>query len=409
MPAELLIKNIGELVYFKGDELYTLHNSAIIVKEGKIWKFGKEGEILELPEVEKIRNVLDAEGKVVIPAFVDPHTHLVYAGCRHEEFVAKLKGKEYVELLKEGKGINYTVALTRREEKESLYKLALNRLNEMQKYGTLTVEIKSGYGLDYENERKMLEVANLLANTGNSYIVTTFLGAHAIPPEYKDKRKEYIKLITEKMIPNFVNLAQFVDIFVDEGAYTVEEAYEILSIAHRYGYKLKMHVDELSYTGACKLAEELPIVSCEHMEYTKEEDLEILKKRDVVCVLLPGTYMFLKAKKKPLVSAMRELGLPIALGTDHNPGTSPFYSQSLIMALGVLLYDLTVEEALKAVTLNAAKALSLEKRKGNIEEGMDADLLVLNTHSFVHLVYEVGHNLVEYVIKEGKPLNIRSI
>ncbi|MEO0271829.1 MAG: imidazolonepropionase [candidate division WOR-3 bacterium] len=407
MQADLLIKNIGELVYFENKNLKTITKAALVIKNGKIADFGPEREILDKYETENIR-VIDVEGKSVIPAFVDPHTHLIYAGCRHEEFLAKLKGKDYVELLKEGKGINYTVSLTRKESKESLYSFALERLYEMQKHGTLTVEIKSGYGLNYETEKKMLETARLLRETSNTCVITTFLGAHAIPPEFTADRKGYIREITQRMLPDFKSLATFVDIFIDKGAFTVEEAYEILSVANNLGYKIKMHIDELSYTGACKLVREFDVISCEHMEYTKEEDLIILKEKDVTCVLLPGTYFFMRATQKPLVSVMRELGLSMALGTDHNPGTSPFYSQSLIMAMGVFLYNMSVEEALMGVTTNAAKALGIEEEKGNIKIGMDADILILNTHSFVHLVYEVGRNLIDKIIKSGRIINIRS-
>ncbi|MEO0230388.1 MAG: imidazolonepropionase [candidate division WOR-3 bacterium] len=407
MQADLLIKNIGELVYFENKNLKTLTKAALVIENGKIADFGPEREILDKYESENIR-VIDVEGKSVIPAFVDPHTHLIYAGCRHEEFLAKLKGKDYVELLKEGKGINYTVSLTRKESKESLYSFALERLYEMQKHGTLTVEIKSGYGLNYETEKKMLETARLLRETSNTCVITTFLGAHAIPPEFTADRKGYIREITQRMLPDFKSLATFVDIFIDKGAFTVEEAYEILSVANNLGYKIKMHIDELSYTGACKLVREFDVISCEHMEYTKEEDLIILKEKDVTCVLLPGTYFFMRATQKPLVSVMRELGLSMALGTDHNPGTSPFYSQSLIMAMGVFLYNMSVEEALMGVTTNAAKALGIEEEKGNIKIGMDADILILNTHSFVHLVYEVGRNLIDKIIKSGRIINIRS-
>ncbi|MEO0242235.1 MAG: imidazolonepropionase [candidate division WOR-3 bacterium] len=407
MQADLLIKNIGELVYFENKNLKTLTKAALVIENGKIADFGPEREILDKYERENIK-VIDVEGKSVIPAFVDPHTHLIYAGCRHEEFLAKLKGKDYVELLKEGKGINYTVSLTRKESKESLYSFALERLYEMQKHGTLTVEIKSGYGLNYETEKKMLETARLLRETSNTCVITTFLGAHAIPPEFTADRKGYIREITQRMLPDFKSLATFVDIFIDKGAFTVEEAYEILSVANNLGYKIKMHIDELSYTGACKLVREFNVISCEHMEYTTEEDLIILKEKDVTCVLLPGTYFFMRATQKPLVSAMRELGLSMALGTDHNPGTSPFYSQSLIMAMGVFLYNMSVEEALMGVTTNAAKALGIEEEKGNIKIGMDADILILNTHSFVHLVYEVGRNLIDKIIKSGRIINIRS-
>ncbi len=402
---DLLIKNIGELVYFKDNALETLHKAAIAIKDGKILDFGPENEILDKHEVSKVNSIIDAEGNSLIPAFVDPHTHLIYSGCRHEEFLAKLKGKEYLELLKEGKGINYTVKLTREASFDELLNVSLMRLNTIKSFGTLTTEIKTGYGLDFETELKILEVAEKLAEFEETDIVKTFLGAHAIPNEFSDNRRKYIEVIKNEMIPAFCKRATFFDIFIDKGAFTVEEAIELFETAVKFGYNLKMHIDELSYTGAAKLAKNFPIVSAEHMEHTKEEDLEILKEYGSVAVLLPGTYFFLKAQTKPKTDYMREIGLPIALGTDHNPGTSPFYSQSLIMALATFLYNLSVEEALMGVTLNAARAINMEGTKGNIETGKDADLLILRAHSFVHLVYEVGNNLIVKIIKKGRVLN----
>jgi imidazolonepropionase len=406
MKVDLIVTNIGELVYFKDSNLETLQNAAIAINEGKIVEFGKRKEIEDKYYTEEKHQVIDAEWNSVIPGFVDPHTHLVYSGCRHEEFLAKLKGKEYLDLLKEGKGINYTVSLTRKDSAENLFKASYERLIEMRNHGSLTVEIKSGYGLNFETEKKLLDVAEMLKEKDEADIVTTFLGAHAIPQEYKDNRRGYINLLKDKMIPAFSGKAKFIDIFIDRGAFTVDEAREILSVAVKYGYEIKMHIDELSYTGAAKLAMEFPVVSTEHMEHTTEEDLEILKERNVVPVLLPGTCLFLRLKERPKIEFMREIKLPIALGTDHNPGTSPFYSQSLIMALGVFLYGLSVEEALLGITLNAAKAIKMEKLKGNIGPGFDADLLILKSHSFVHLVYEVGRNLIGKIIRKGKPINI---
>jgi len=406
MKVDLIITNIGELVYFKEDSLETLSDAAIAIDNGKIVEFGKRKQIEDKYSTKTKHQIIDAGGNSVIPAFVDPHTHLIYSGCRHEEFLAKLKGKEYLELLTEGKGINYTVKLTRQDSAENLFRVSHQRLIEMRNNGTLTVEIKSGYGLNLETEEKIIKVAQMLKNRDEADIVITFLGAHAIPPEYKNDRKTYVKEIKEKMIPAFAGKAKFIDIFIDKGAFTVDEAREILQAATKHGYEIKMHIDELSYTGAAKLAREFSVVSVEHMELTTEEDIEILKENGVTAVLLPGTCFFLKLQHKPRIEYMREVKLPIALGTDHNPGTSPFYSQSLIMALGVFLYSLTVEEALLGVTLNAAKAIKMDHIKGNISPGMDADLLILNTHSFVHLVYEVGRNHLNKIVKKGKLVNI---
>jgi len=406
MKVDLIIKNIGELVFFEEvhekPELKTLNHGAIAVQGELIAEMGKEQDVLKKVEINSDTVIIDAEGKTVIPGFVDPHTHLVYAGCRHNELELRLNGKSYLEILKAGGGIIQTVKATRNSSEDELLNLAKKRIDILVSYGTTTVEIKSGYGLSTESELKILRVIEKLKNISPVDIISTFLGAHAIPPEFQGAREEYVNLILNEMLKEAKKYSAFCDVFLDEGAFTYEEAKRILKKAKKLGYKLKLHADELSNSGGAKLAGELGAVSADHLDYPDEEGLYKMGKSGTVAVLLPGTGFFLKSPQKPPVGLMRKLGIPIALATDHNPGSSPLYSQALSMTFGVFNYGLTPEEALMAVTLNAAKAIDMHNKVGNIKKGLQADLLILDAHSYIHLIYEVGHNLVETVIKKGK-------
>jgi len=394
MKVDLIIKNIGELVFFEENhgkpELKTINDAAVAVQGELIADVGAESDVFKRVEIDSETRIIDAKGKTVIPGFVDPHTHLVYAGCRHNELQLRLEGKSYLEILKAGGGIIQTVKATRSADEDELLKLAKKRIDIMVTHGTTTIEIKSGYGLSTESELKILRVIEKLKNT-----------------EFRDKRDEYVNLIIDEMLKETKKYSVFCDVFLDEGAFTFEEAKRILTKARELGFKLKLHADELSNSGGAKLAGELGAISADHLDYPDEEGLHKMKKSGTVAVLLPGTGFFLKSSQKPPVELMRKLEIPIALATDHNPGSSPLYSQSLSMTFGVFNYGLTPEEALMGVTLNAAKAIGMEGKVGNIKRGLQADLLILDAHSYVHLMYEVGHNLVETVIKKGKVIKSR--
>lgn len=404
---DLLITNIGELVTATGDKpippgkatLKILNDAAIFISNSKIKEIGlstalskKYGEVFSV----------DVDGKTVIPGFVDPHTHLVYAGCRHQEFLQKLKGASYTEILKQGGGINSTVRATRKRGKDELLGLATLRARIMLAHGTTTIEVKSGYGLNYKDEKKILEVANALREEIPQDIVVTFLGAHTIPFDFKDRREEYIELLIKSMIPEFKGLAEFFDIFIEDGAFSPEEARSILKVAKEAGYSIKVHADQLNDLGGGGIAADFGAISAEHLDFVGEESVKKMGRNGTIAVLLPTSTFFLRAKKVPPIELFRKHSVPIALATDHNPGTSPFYSMQSVMVMGVFNFGMTPEEAFTAATLNAAFAIRRGNITGSIEPGKKADLLILDTHSWVHLLYEPDKNHVEYVIKDGE-------
>ncbi len=404
--SELLITHIGELVTAKGEKpiapldvrLEVLKDAAIYVEDGRIVDIGPSEE---LSKKYREKFTLDVDGRVVIPGFVDPHTHLVYAGCRHEEFLMKLKGASYTEILKRGGGINSTVRSTRAALLDELIELAERRAKEMLAAGTTTIEVKSGYGLDYENEKKILLAARELERKVPQDIVITFLGAHTVPFDYRERREEYIELLKSRMLPDFRSLAEFADIFVEDGAFSPEEARKILKVAKEYGYGIKVHADQLHDLGGGGLAAEFHAISAEHLDFVSDESLEKMAEAGTIGVLLPTSTFFLRVKGSPPVEKFRKYGVPIALATDHNPGTSPYYSMQSAMVMGVFEFGLTPEEAFIAATLNAAFAINRGNISGSIEPGKKADLLILDTHSWVHLFYEPDRNPVEFVIKNG--------
>ncbi len=405
--SELLIFNIGELVTAEGGSalppsrvrLKVFKDAGIFIKNGRISDIGPSGDLIK-----KYGSSfsIDVDGMVVVPGFVDPHTHLIYAGCRHDEFLRKLHGESYVEILKEGGGINSTVMATREAEEEALVELAKYRADLMLAGGTTTVEIKSGYGLDYQNEKKILEVANRLKDEVSQDIVVTFLGAHTIPVEFRDRREEYLELIVSRMLPDFRHLAEFTDIFVEDGAFSPDEARVILKKAKDIGYGIKVHADQLNDLGGGGLAADFGAVSAEHLDYVSSESLKKMSQNGTVGVLLPTSTFFMRGKRRPPVELFRRYDVPMALATDHNPGTSPYYSMHSAMVFGVLYFGMTPEEAFLAATLNAAASINRGNLLGTVEVGKQADLLVLNTHSWVHLFYEPDRNPVEVVIKRGR-------
>lgn len=411
MEIKVLIDEIEELVTPKGKyplkgsdqgRVEVIKNGAILIDEnGKIVDYGSRESILSNYRISPSTYVLSAKGKTVIPGLIDPHTHLVYKGCRHWELKERLMGKGYIEILKKGGGILSTVRETRNSEEEELYQLALKRLNKMLSYGTTAVEIKSGYGLSLEQEEKILRVIDRLKKESQLNIVSTFLGAHAVPSEYLDEPDTYVDLIIKEMLPKFTPLADFVDVFLEEGAFGYDSAKRILKRAKEIGYGIKIHADEITDSkGAC-LAAELSAQSADHLLFASNECLKKMKDSRTIAVLLPSTAYFLK---KPFAKArkMIEMGIPVAIATDHNPGTSPIYSQLFNMSLSVFFMEMQPEEALVAATLNAACAIDKGEIIGSIERGKRADIVLLNAHSFMHIFYETGHNIVDTVILGGK-------
>ncbi len=393
---DLLLVNVGELAGVWEGRFQTQRQTSIAIHAGRILSIGPEHHLLQQYQPQE---VLDVEGRCVVPGFVDPHTHLVYAGCRHPELELRLQGKSYLEILEAGGGIMDTVQKTRASSEETLFLMALQRLDEMLRLGTTTVEIKTGYGLDLKNELKMLQVIQRLKESAVQDLVATFLGAHVIPPEYRTHRQDFVQEVIQ-WLPKARSMAEFVDVFMDEGAFTADETREILTVARDLGYRIKLHADELANTGGAQLAAEFHAVSADHLVHTDPEGFEALNRAGTVPILLPATSFFLRSPYARAVEMWRQ-GLPVALATDHNPGTSPTYSMPFVMQLAVFEMGLQPWQALVAATAHAARALGLENRVGTLDPGKQADLVILDAESYIHLVYELGRPLIAAVFKRG--------
>ncbi|MBX5449954.1 imidazolonepropionase [Thermogemmatispora sp.] len=410
--ANAVIRNIKQLVTVAQQPiagasgvLQVLDKAALAVYRGKIVWIGRddEAEPLFLSTRQDGITIVDAQGTVITPGFVDSHTHLVFAGQRAEEFHLRRAGMSYAELLAQGKGILTTVEATRRADAETLLTLAQKRLRLMRDHGTTTVEIKSGYGLDRVNEEACLHIINNLKaleeESPSSFpqrirVVPTFLAAHVLPREYRERRADYIKLVVEELLPSFVGLARFCDVFCDTEAFTVEECRKILSRAKELGYRLKIHADQLSPSGGARLAAELGATSADHLDFASDEDLKALRDTGVVATLLPGCSYTLRS---PYPSARRllDLGLTVALATDCNPGTSYCENMQMIIGLAMAEMGMSLEEALTAATINGAKALALEKEIGSIEVGKRCELALWQLEDYREIGYHFGVNLVQ--------------
>jgi imidazolonepropionase len=382
----LLIKNIREL--FDGYKI--IKNTSIYVEDGRIESIGKE---------EKADEIIDASNKFVMPGFVDCHTHAIFSGYRAFEIEWKIEGLSYKEIAERGGGIAYTVEQTKRASKEKLKKETMERINEMIKHGTTTAEIKSGYGLDTENEMKMLEVINEIKNDVAIDIVPTFL-AHAIPKDMK--ADDFVNIVVEEMLPKIGKrkLAKFCDVFCEVGYFSVEQSRKILIEAKEYGMLPKIHADEFSCMGCSRLAAELKAASADHLLMTDEKEMKMLADAGVVATLLPAT-PFVLNEEYPNANKMLKHGIDVALATDLNPNC---YVTNMQFVVQLACYKMRMKpiEALKAATINAAKALKMEREVGSIEVGKKADILIMNVPSYLFIPYIIGVNLVEKVIKSGE-------
>jgi imidazolonepropionase len=412
--ASTVIRNIKQLVTVAqrpiegaSGALQVLSNAALAVYHGIIVWIGPDGdaEPLFLSTQKDGITIVDAQGAVITPGFVDSHTHLVFAGNRAQEFHLRRRGVSYAELLAQGRGILATVEATRRADAEALLEQALVRLNLMREHGTTTVEIKSGYGLDRATEEACLRIINNLKaleeDVGHQHdhmrIVPTFLAAHALPPEYRDRREAYIDLLVEELLPSFVGLARFCDVFCEREAFTVEECRRVLERAKELGYALKVHADQLSPSGGARLAAEVGAVSADHLDYASEEDLVALREAGVVATLLPGCSYTLRT---PYPSARRllDLGLQVALASDLNPGTSYCENMQMMVGLAMSALGMTLEEALTAATLNGARALGLADETGSIEVGKRCELALWGIEDYQEIGYHFGVNLVRSIL-----------
>ena len=404
---KLLIKNIGMLATAAGTsarcgkdqgEIIKMNNAWIEVEDDKIKAFG-EGAA----PAGDFDEVIDAEGKLVTPGLIDAHTHLVFGGWRQNELGLKLHGAGYLDILAMGGGIHSTVKATREATEDELYAKAAKALDEMISIGVTTVEAKSGYGLDPENEFKQLRAMKRLNEDHVIDLVPTFLGAHAVPEEYKDNREDYIRLLTEEMIPKVAEegLAEFCDVFCEKGVYTAEESERILKAGQAHGLKSKIHADEIENMGGTELCASLKATSAEHLIVCKESGIKAMAEGGTVACTLPATSFYLGAVYAP-ARQMIEAGVPVAVGSDFNPGSCPSLNLQFCMNLACLKYKLTPEEMLTAVTLNAAAAVCRADKVGSIEEGKQADIVIWDAPDLDYLGYRMGSNLADTVIKKGK-------
>jgi imidazolonepropionase len=405
-PASLIIRNAAQLLLINDHDLGIVEDGAVRIEDGRVAWVGRTSDIPH--SAVRTPPVIDASGCVVMPGFVDCHTHLVFGGYRDDEFEQRLLGKSYKEIAEAGGGILSTVRKTRLAPESELYDAARVRLQEMLEWGTTTCEIKSGYGLDTETELKLLRVVRHLAQRSTQTIVPTFLGAHSVPPELD--KPAYIRKLIDEMIPRVAGagLARFCDVFCENFVFNAEESRRILEAGKRHGLTPKIHADEIEPSGGAETAARVGAVSAEHLLVPSDAGLRAMKEQGVIAVLLPGTSLFLKTREKAPVAKMRELGLAMALGSDFNPGSCTVFAMPIVISLACLCYGMTIEEALIGATLNAARALKLGEQ-GSLRPGMDADLLILDIPNYRHIAYRLGHNPVRTVVKAGRVVLDKSV
>ena len=411
----ILITNIKEIVQVEtskntrkqkvcGSEMSkfkTIKDAYILIQDDKISSFGLMKE-LGKPGRLTAREI-DAKGGMVFPSFCDSHTHLVYAGSREIEYIDKIKGLSYEEIAKRGGGILNSAKKLHDAPEEELVEQALQRLEEIIRYGTGAVEIKSGYGLNTEDELKMLRVIKRLKELSPITIKATFLGAHAVPAEYKGRQKDYVDLIINEMIPTvaYEELADYIDVFCDKGFFTVEDTDRILMAGMKYGLRSKIHANELDYSGGVQLGVKYNALSVDHLEYVGKEEINALLNSDTMPTILPGAAFFLGMPLAP-VRKMIEAGLPVAMASDFNPGSSPSGNMQFILSLACIKYRMLPEEAINAVTLNSAYAMGLSDELGSIAVGKKANLFITKPiPSYEFMPYSYGSNKVETVILNG--------
>jgi len=409
--VDLLIVNANEVVTLAGfsnapavgpdmEKLGIIKDGGIAIKDGLIVDVDKTDSLKKKYTSDRI---IDAKGNVALPGFVDPHTHLVFSGSREEELTLKLKGATYLDILKKGGGILKTVRLTRAASKEDLVKDVLSRLDTMIIHGTTTVEAKTGYGLNTKDELKLLEVLELANKEHPVTVIPTFLGAHAIPPEYKDDPHSYVNLIIEETLPKVAeqNIAKFNDVFCEKDVFNIEQSRRILLRGKEFGLTPKVHADELTQLGGAELAAEVNAISADHLLYASDSGLQAMKESGTVGVLLPATSLTIFSEKYANARKMIQMGLPIALATDFNPNC---WTENLqfIMTLGCYKMKMTPAEVITATTINAAHAIGLGDKIGSIEKGKQADIVVLDIPNHQFIGYKFGINLVKHVIKSGR-------
>ncbi|MFB0999934.1 MAG: imidazolonepropionase [Colwellia sp.] len=400
---QTLFINVNLATLTDGAKSYgAIENGALAISEGKIAWLGKE---CDLPMYEQgSLNVINGLGKWLTPGLVDCHTHLVYGGNRANEFEMRLQGKSYQEIANAGGGIVSTVSATRKASESELLASALPRLTALHHQGVTTLEIKSGYGLDTMNEIKMLKVAGQLAEIIPVTIKRTFLGAHALPLEYKDKPNDYIELVCNEMIPLIAKeqLADAVDVFCESIGFSIEQTERVFSAAHTHELPIKVHAEQLSNLGGTALAAKYNALSSDHIEFLDETGVKAMKEADMTAVLLPGAFYFLRETQLPPMDLLRRYAVPMAIATDANPGSSPINNIQLMLNMACTLFRLTPAEALAGVTCHGAKALGLSTSKGQLSLGFDADIALWNIERPAELCYQFGVNPLNGLFVSGQ-------
>ncbi len=402
--VSLILHNLREVFYIDKNEPITiknqpekviLQNFSIVINNGKITDVVDSKDVLKKYKASKI---LRCDDFVATPGFVDSHTHLAFAGSREDEWEQKTLGKDYIAIAKEGGGILNTVSKTRKATEKELINNIQYLVKNILNNGTTTVEIKSGYGLDFDNEIKLLKAINVAKSQSKIKIIPTLLAAHAVPPEYKNNKIGYIKLITDKIIPYTAknNLAEFCDIFVEEGFYTLSDAKEILECAKKHSLKLKMHIYEFTHTNAVNLAINLNVTSLEHLVYTTPDDATKLANSNIICVLLPTTYFYTKKEYFNYGKMLWDKGVKIAIATDANPGTSMCFSMIDVIRLATLIYKIPLYTSLIWATHNASFAIDKQNSCGRIAKGLPANVLVWHAPSIKYIFYTAGLKLLKY-------------
>lgn len=382
-------------------DLHVINNASLVIEQGIITAIGP-WETITLSFAESEYTLIDAKNQAILPGFVDSHTHMVFGGYREEEFSWRLRGDSYMEIMQRGGGINSTVKATRAATEQELIDSATKRLDSALAFGITTIEGKSGYGLDLETELKQLVVMEQLNRSHPVDIVPTFLGAHAVPPEYKGRTDAFLEMLIDQVLPVVVEkkLAQFCDIFCELNVFSIEQSRLLLTRAKQAGLGIKLHADEIVYTGGAELAVELGAVSADHLLQASAEGIRQLANSATVATLLPGTAFSLK---EPYANGrlMIDQGCAVALATDLNPGSCFSESIPLIIALATLYMNLTIEEAITAITINGAAALSRQHQIGSLDIGKKGDVVILDFPSYRFIPYHIAVNSVAKVIKAG--------
>lgn len=411
----ILIKNANEVITLKSNvqgprtreqmrEIAVIENGSVLIEEDRIKAVGIfEQLVVDFPDLVKKANTIDASGKIVMPGLVDCHTHLVHGGTREQEFNMRLNGSTYMEIMNAGGGIHATTKRTRETSFEELYAKSMQHLDVFLKHGVTTVEAKSGYGLDWETEKKQLEVAKKLQATHDVDVVSTFMGAHAVPRDYKGREDEFIDIVIHDMLPKVaeLKLAEFNDVFCEKGVFTPEQSQRILEAGKALGLTPKIHADEIEPYKGAELAAKVGAISAEHLLVASDEGIQRMAEAGTIAVLLPGTAFFLRA---PFARGrlMIDEGVPVAISTDFNPGSSPTLSLPFIMNLACMHMGMTLEEVLTATTINAAYALNRGEQIGSLEAEKQADVVILDVANYKQLQYFYGMNHTNTVIKNGR-------